>query len=94
MVARYVNKNKSLAGLTRVKNVNRKTKNSLIKNITAQEMTWRTFLDLIFNFLNAQKMDITIKLTMPNGDERMQTMTVNNADVIIEEEEEDITNVK
>jgi len=89
MVGRYVNKNKTLAGLTRVKNVNRKTKNSLIRNITASEMTWKTFLDLIFNFLNVRRVDITVKLTMPNGDETIHTIAVNNADVINEQESND-----
>lgn len=63
-----------------VKNVKRKTKSSLLNNINAPEMTWRVFLNLMFSFLHVRKIDITIKSTFSNGDERIQHLTINNSD--------------
>lgn len=56
----------------------RKTKSSLIKNIWAPEMTWKTFIYLLENFLNVRKIDISIKLTHDNGEESIHSVTINN----------------
>lgn len=76
LVSRYVNKSKVLGSLSNVKDVKRKTKNTLIKNIEASEMTWKTFHDLLFNYLGAKRIDISIKITMPNGSESVHSMSV------------------
>jgi len=62
LVNRYVNKTKSSVNM-----VNRRTKSSLIKNITAKDMSWRTFIDLIFNVLDIKFMTISIKLDHADG---------------------------
>lgn len=62
LVNRYVNKTKSS-----VKMVNRRTKSSLIKNMTAKDMSWKTFVDLIFNVLDIKFMTVSIKLDYADG---------------------------
>lgn len=74
LITRYVSKTMKMD----VKNAKRKTKSSLLDNINAQEMTWKTFTNLIFNFINVRKMDITIKLTLSTGDETFHNVTINN----------------
>lgn len=86
LVSRYVAKTDKMNG--RVQNVRRKTKSSLIKNITSSEMTFKTFLDLLFNYIGVKKIDISIKLTFNNGSESVHSMAVRNDD----EEEEVIKN--
>jgi len=41
----------------------RKTRSSLINNITANEITWKTFIDLTFNLLRVRKLKVMITLT-------------------------------
>lgn len=65
LVERYVSQTK----LTNVSAVRRQTKSTLKTSITSPAMTFKTFTDLIFFFLRAKKMDITVKLTYANGDE-------------------------
>lgn len=62
LVDRYVNKSKSSVNM-----VNRRTKSSLIKNLTAQDMSWKTFIDLIFNVLDVKFITISIKLDYADG---------------------------
>lgn len=78
LVSRYVAKSDKMNG--RVQNVRRKTKSSLIKNITSSEMTFKTFLDLLFNYIGVRKIDISIKLTFHNGNETIHSMAVVNDD--------------
>ncbi len=73
-VTRYVTKSNKIDS----ENVRRKTKSSLINNITASEMTWKTFTNLIFNVLLVKKMSINIKLTMPNGDTTFHNVLIDN----------------
>ena len=78
MITKYVSKNDKTGN--RVQAVKRKTKSSLEKNIYADEMTWKTFIDLLFNFLNVVKIDISIKLTHANGQETIHSVKVNNSE--------------
>lgn len=84
MVNKYVRKTDMLQG--RSIHVKRKTRSSLINNITAGEMTFKTFLDLLFNFLAVRKVTITIMLTHANNDESIHTIAINNNDYNLEEE--------
>lgn len=63
---------------SKVKNVNRKTRGSILNNITATDMTWKVFLDLVFNVLNVVKVTVSIKLTHANGDETVHSITIND----------------
>jgi len=74
LVTRYVTKTMKMD----VKNAKRKTKSSLLENINSKEMTWKTFTNLIFNFINVRKMDINIKLTLSNGDETYHNLSIDN----------------
>lgn len=56
--------------------VKRRTKNTLKTNMTSPEMTFKVFVDLIFFFLGAKKMSISIKLTYPNGEESVHSINV------------------
>lgn len=58
------------------KNIKLKNKSTLINNITSSEMTFKTFLDLLFNFLCVKKISISIKLTYHNGNESVHTIHV------------------
>jgi hypothetical protein len=84
MVNKYVRKTDILEG--RSVNVKRKTRSSLINNIAAGEMTFKTFLDLLFNFLSVRKITITIMLTHANNDKSIHTIDINNNDYNLEEE--------
>ncbi len=84
LVNRYVRKTDAMEGRSKV--VKRKTRSSLITNITATEMTFKTFLDLLFNFLAVKKVTITIMLTHHNNDESVHTISINNNDYNLEEE--------
>jgi len=76
LVNEYVRKTDMLKG--RVKQVSRKTKSTLTKNVNANEMTWKVFIDLLFNFITVKKIDISIKLTMSNGKETLHSLSIVN----------------
>lgn len=82
LIDRYVNKSNSM------KSVKRKTKSSLTKNIHSKDMTWKIFLDLMFNFINVKRIDFSIKITFANAETRVITLPVNHND-IEEERDED-----
>lgn len=65
-----------------IKNISRKTRGSIINNITATDMTWKVFLDLLFNVLNVAKITITIKLTHANGSESLSSIVINDTNNI------------
>jgi len=75
-VDQYVIKNDEFGG--RVKTMANKTRSSIIKNITAREMTWRTFLDLVINYLDTKKVTLSITITFKNGDISTHSVVVNN----------------
>jgi len=88
LIQRYVDKTKSGSSS---KNIERKTKSSLIKYITAEDMSWKTFLSLMFDFIGAVKLDITVKVTFPNGNSSVHTTTVRrNIVEDIKKEKEDV----
>lgn len=80
----------------RVKNLKRKNRSTLIDNITASEMSIKTFLYLIFRVLRAKKLEISIKITFSNDRETIHGVTIDgsyyndneesNTDVIEESE--------
>lgn len=63
----------------RVKNLKRKNRSTLIDNITASEMSIKTFLYLIFRLLRAKKLDISIKVTFPNGRESIHGISIDGS---------------
>ncbi len=79
LVNRYVARTDKMEG--RVLNMKRKTKSSIIKNITDPEMSFKTFIDLLFNFLSVKRIDISIKLTFPNGNETLHNIAVDNSSI-------------
>jgi len=85
LVNRYVNN----TARTAAKNIRRKTKSTLMADITAKEMTWKKFTNLVFNYLGAIRMDITVKLTFPNGNKSYHTVSMVKADA-----EEQIKKIK
>ena len=79
LVDRYVVDNDIAAG--RVKNIKRKTKSTIISNVTATEMTFKTFIDLVFNFLKCKKLTISIKLTYQSGRESLHSIVVDGVNI-------------
>jgi len=77
LVSRYTSKNTTVNS----KNSIRKTKASLLSNIRSGEMTWKTFMKLLFEFLGVRKVDITIKLTLANNMQKLHTITVVNDNI-------------
>lgn len=64
-INRYIKQYDS--SLSKVSNVKKKNRSTLITNITAPEMSFKCFIDLVFNFLRARRLDISIKITHENG---------------------------
>lgn len=96
LVNRYVNKQNK--DNDKLGSVRLKAKSTLLSNISCTEMTFKTFLDLIFNFLGVKKIHISIKLTFSNGEESIHSIGVLNPNINIpsqkEESEEDVGKVK
>lgn len=60
----YLNKYDSTnANNPAYENRKRKTKSTMIGNITATGMTFKTFLDLVMNLLRAKKVKISVEIT-------------------------------
>lgn len=76
LVSRYVRKTDQMSD--RVQAVKRKHKFTLIKNITDDEITFKTFLDLLFNFLEVIQVDITISLKFANGEKSVHNILVDS----------------
>ena len=79
LVDRYVVDNDIAAG--RVKNIKRKTKSTIISNVTATEMTFKTFIDLVFSFIKCKKLTISIKLTYQSGRESLHSIVVDGTNI-------------
>jgi len=90
LVTRYTSRN----SVTDSKNSVRKTKASLISNIRSGEMTWKTYLKLLFEFLGVRKVDITIKLTLANNSETLHSITVVNDNIKDDNDKKDATDGK
>lgn len=79
LVKRYLDTNDILKG--RNKNHKNKTRSTIIANIAATEMTFKTFLDLVFNLLRAKRLDISIKVTMQSGKTSTHSISLTNDDM-------------
>lgn len=90
LVSRYTSRNAA----TGSKNSIRKTKASLIGNVRAGEMTWKTYMKLLFEFLGVKKVDITIKLTLANNSETLHSITVVNDNIKDDKDTEDVKDEK
>ncbi|MDQ6990799.1 MAG: hypothetical protein Q9M11_03605 [Mariprofundaceae bacterium] len=75
LVTRYITKNTSDS-----KNIRRKTRSTLESDITAKEMTWKKFTHLVFHYLGAVRLDITIKLTFANGRSTVHTVGIKSSE--------------
>lgn len=73
LVDRYLNKDKTNRDVPVVKKKNRST---MFKNISAREMTIKTFLDLMFNLVGTKKIVITIEVELPTGKTTKHSVTV------------------
>ena len=74
LVERYASKSHS-------DDVFKKTKNTMIRNMSSDKMTWNVFLDILFNALNVRKIDLTVKLYHNNGDESIHTLPIVNGGI-------------
>jgi len=57
-------------------------------------MSWKTFTDLLLNFIGVLKFDISIKMYYRNGDTSVHTMTIIKNDNVGKENDEDTRNSK
>jgi len=87
-VNRYVTKTGGINN--RVKNARRKTKSSIITNITDEELTWKVFLDLLYNVLNVRKFTLSIKLEHANGKNTIHHLLVVKPESMEEEKDENV----
>lgn len=74
LVNRYIRTSNEMSN--RVADVKRKTKSTLIANITASDMTFKTFTDLLFNFLKVKRVEIIVKVTLPDDTVRAHSVIV------------------
>lgn len=81
LVNRYVNKQNKESD--KLGSVRLKAKSTLLTNISSGEMTFKTFLDLVFNFLGVKKIHISVKLTFSNGEESIHSIGVINPNIKI-----------
>ena len=58
------------------KNVKKKNRSTLINNITAKEMTIKTFLDLLRNLLKVKRLVIHIEITTAGGETSVHSLSV------------------
>ena len=71
-----------------------KTKSHITKDINSSAMSWKTFTDLLLNFIGVLKFDISIKMYYRNGDTSVHTMTIIKNDNVGKENDEDTRNSK
>lgn len=90
LISRYCNS--SSTNLGNEQSIKKKTKSTLVANITSTGMTFKTFLDLLFNFLRVKKINISVKLTYANGDESFHSINVDQNAVDYEPDEEKESN--
>lgn len=70
LVTRYADQGKQNSA------IKRKTKSSMMKNITDEAITWKTFLDIMFNVLRVKKMTITVSLEHESGSKTLHSLTI------------------
>jgi hypothetical protein len=71
LVVMYLNKE----NMKSVK-LKKKSKTSLVNDITSSNMTWKVFLNLIINLLNVNKMTFTVTLEFKNGEKSVHSIDV------------------
>lgn len=76
LVLRYVRKTDLMTD--RVQAVKRKHKFTLTKNLTDTEITFKTFLDLLFNLLEVKQVNFTVSLKFANGEKSVHTISVDS----------------
>ena len=76
LISRYARKADAMSD--RVKVVRVKQKFTLTKNVFEKEMTFKTFMDLLFNFLEVVKVDVTISLKFADGTKSVHTVSTDN----------------
>jgi hypothetical protein len=74
LLTRYIAKNTGES-----KNLKRKTRSTLENDITAKEMTWKKFTHLVFHYLGAVRLDVTIKLTFANGSSSVHSIGIKSS---------------
>ena len=90
LVNKYVSRVK---GVSSSKTEKFKSRSTIVADITARDMTIKTFLYLIFNFLQARNVVITIDITFPNGETRTHSLPISynkesNSEEVIEKTED------
>ena len=66
----------------------KRSKSTIHGYFTAEKMTWKTFLFLIFEILPVKKMRITIELTMVNNDIIPHTVSITSDEFFASDEDE------
>ena len=69
LVTDYVRRGKNTA-------TKHKTKSSMISAITADTLTWKQFVDIIFNVLRVESISITLTLKHRNGSKSLHSIDV------------------
>lgn len=87
MVNNYLSKSKALDSKSDA--IKRKNKTTLVENITASKMTFKTFVDLLFNVVGCIKLDISIKVYFKGGKTSVHTVTLTHVENTDDEEAED-----
>lgn len=87
MVNNYLSKSKALDSKSDA--IKRKNKTTLVENITASKMTFKTFVDLLFNVVGCIKLDISIKVYFKGGKTSVHTVTLTHVENTDDEETED-----
>jgi len=75
LVTRYIAKNTGDS-----KNLKRKTRSTLEADISAREMTWKKFTHLVFHYLGAVQLDITVHITFANGQNSAHSIRLKSSD--------------
>ena len=76
LITRYIARN----GSSNSKNLRRRTRSTIEADITASSMTWKKFTHLIFHYLGASRLDVTIKITFSNGTQSVHTVGLRSSD--------------
>jgi len=74
LVTRYVDKNSGSS-----ERLKKKTRAAITADITAPDLSWKKFTNLVFNYLGCVRMDISVKLTFANGESSVHTVGIKPA---------------
>lgn len=75
LVTRYVERTGESS-----KNIRRKTRSSIEADITSNELSWKKFTHIIFCYLGAVRVDLTVKLTFATGKTSVHTVGLKSSD--------------